>query len=405
MCWEHGGERWMWRCILAALQAEGPIAIKFAQWASTRPDILPRSVCDHLSPLQASVRPHSFRQTKRILTETFGPAWENSLQLEAEPLGSGCMAQVHRGCLHGPLQGQLPTKQDLCFIQVRRRGRELLTSLPALQQFSICGKDKVDLDLEALHSSRGLGALEARAKIGATTAKKESILQQIQAIAPNSDLKNNFPLPRCCHAIADEAMGNCQCKDKDLPQQREAFEPEPETVADDDVDFPEGLSPTSKSKAAPEEPSIGSGDEKAEGSQASGASFSDAGDLAALVDAEDTSVCNSSAGSEISPKSEDTISRRKNRMKQKKLKMTDTMGFVPSAALLVVPDNRGKLADNYEVEAVALGKGGFAEVRKATVRVTGAKRAVKIISKSDKNNPGLLKAEILVCNICKNERH
>ena len=33
---------------------------------------------------------------------------------------------------------------------------------------------------------------------------------------------------------------------------------------------------------------------QAQGSQASGASFSDAGDLAALVDAEDTSVCNSS---------------------------------------------------------------------------------------------------------------
>jgi len=193
-------------------------------------------------------------------------------------------------------------------------------------------------------------------------------------------------------------MGNCQCKDKDLPQTREAFEPEPETVADDDVDFPEGLSPTSKtSKAAaiPDEPSVGS-DEKAEGSQVSGASCSDAGDLAALVDAEDTSVCNSSVGSEVSPQSEGTISRRKNRMKQKKLKMTDTMGFVPSAALLVVPDNRGKLGDNYDVESVALGKGGFAEVRKATVRVTGAKRAVKIISKSDKNNPGLLKAEIEV---------
>ncbi|CAE7436548.1 CPK2 [Symbiodinium pilosum] len=76
--------------------------------------------------------------------------------------------------------------------------------------------------------------------------------------------------------------------------------------------------------------------------------------------------------------------------------MTDTMGFVPSAALLVVPDNRGQLADNYEVEPVALGKGGFAEVRRATVRATGAKRAVKLISKSDKNNPGLLKAEIEV---------
>lgn len=104
----------------------------------------------------------------------------------------------------------------------------------------------------------------------------------------------------------------------------------------------------------------------------------------------------SSASSAVSPKSEGTISRKSHRKGLKKLKMTDTMGFVPSAALLVVPDNRGQLADNYDVEPVALGKGGFAEVRRATVRVTGAKRAVKIISKSDKNNPGLLKAEIEV---------
>eukprot|EP00913_Durusdinium_trenchii_P004782 g4442.t1 len=51
-----------------------------------------------------------FRILSRILTETFGPTWEKSLQLEAEPLGSGCMAQVHRGCLHGPLEGQRPNK-------------------------------------------------------------------------------------------------------------------------------------------------------------------------------------------------------------------------------------------------------------------------------------------------------
>lgn len=199
-------------------------------------------------------------------------------------------------------------------------------------------------------------------------------------------------------------MGNCHCKDRELAETREAFEPEPETVADDDVDFPEGLSPKSRTSKVqdgeadmiPDNASACS-DNKAEGS---GGSMSDVGDFAEMVDAEDTSevtsVCNSSAGSEVSPMSEGTISRRKNRMKQKKLKMTDTMGFVPSAALLVVPDNRGKLDDNYDVEPVALGKGGFAEVRRATVRVTGAKRAVKIISKSDKNNPGLLKAEIEV---------
>eukprot|EP00930_Biecheleria_cincta_P039815 TRINITY_DN2732_c1_g1_i1.p1 TRINITY_DN2732_c1_g1~~TRINITY_DN2732_c1_g1_i1.p1 ORF type:complete len:593 (+),score=151.26 TRINITY_DN2732_c1_g1_i1:38-1816(+) len=86
--------------------------------------------------------------------------------------------------------------------------------------------------------------------------------------------------------------------------------------------------------------------------------------------------------------------RRETRMPKKKLKMVETMGFIPSAALLVVPDNRGKLSDNYEVLDWKLGEGGFAVVKKAKVKVTGAWRAVKLISKSDKNNPALLKAEI-----------
>mmetsp|Transcript_20192 Transcript_20192/g.47792 ORF Transcript_20192/g.47792 Transcript_20192/m.47792 type:complete len:600 (-) Transcript_20192:142-1941(-) len=205
-------------------------------------------------------------------------------------------------------------------------------------------------------------------------------------------------------------MGNCQCKDRDHPQTREAFEPEPETVADDDVDFPKGLSPSAQQAIANNDASDGEDNgvkQAKDDDEASQVSCSDVGDLADLVDGDgdsasnygDTSACNSSAGSETSPKSgvsADTISRRKGRRHFKKLKMTDTMGFVPSAALLVVPDNRGNLQDNYELESTALGKGGFAEVRRATVRVTGAKRAVKIISKSDKNNPGLLKAEIEV---------
>lgn len=185
----------MWRCILAALQAEGPIAIKFAQWASTRPDILPRSVCDHLSPLQASVRPHSFRQTKRILTETFGPAWENSLQLEAEPLGSGCMAQVHRGCLHGPLQGQLPTKQDVASEQPRNVAVKVLH--PGAQ-------DKVDLDLEVMW--RMVGLIEAFWPPSRFLAMSEAVMHFESFVRPQADLRieadnldmfnNNFPYRR-----------------------------------------------------------------------------------------------------------------------------------------------------------------------------------------------------------------
>ncbi|CAE7825287.1 CPK2 [Symbiodinium sp. CCMP2592] len=352
LCWQWGGERLMWRLILGALQAEGPIAIKFAQWASTRPDILPARVCDNLSPLQANVKPHSFNQTKRILTKTFGPTWEGSLQLDSEPLGSGCMAQVYKGRLSGPLcrdQKAMPRSRDVA-VKVLHPGAQ----------------DKVDLDLEI------------------------NIFASQHALAS-----------RCRSLTSTQAMGNCHCQEKDLVVQREAFEPEPETVADD-PDYPQALSPLSKTNATVADDFLQNKDEGGEANEdeASDAGMSGTSEMSDVAEdadmGDDAYSAVSSASSAVSPKSEGTISRKSNRKGLKKLKMTDTMGFVPSAALLVVPDNRGQLADNYDVEPVALGKGGFAEVRRATVRVTGAKRAVKIISKSDKNNPGLLKAEIEV---------
>lgn len=42
-CMWHFGAFWTLWIFVSLKQAEGPIAIKFAQWASTRPDILPRS--------------------------------------------------------------------------------------------------------------------------------------------------------------------------------------------------------------------------------------------------------------------------------------------------------------------------------------------------------------------------
>eukprot|EP00931_Biecheleriopsis_adriatica_P064183 TRINITY_DN39006_c0_g1_i1.p1 TRINITY_DN39006_c0_g1~~TRINITY_DN39006_c0_g1_i1.p1 ORF type:complete len:607 (+),score=125.64 TRINITY_DN39006_c0_g1_i1:29-1822(+) len=125
---------------------------------------------------------------------------------------------------------------------------------------------------------------------------------------------------------------------------------------------------------------------------------SDAGSTcSSSAESSDVSMCESEAEDEVDPEASLRIRRKSRRRVKRELKMVNTMGFIPSAALLVVPDSRGVLEDNYDVEDGkngTLGQGGFAVVKRASVRVTGAKRAVKIISKSDKNNPGLLKAEI-----------
>eukprot|EP00971_Amphidinium_carterae_P199032 3949731-Amphidinium_carterae.1 len=52
-----------------------------------------RPTLSRLSSLQDSVRPHSFEQTAFALEESLGPDWSKELQIDAVPIGSGCMAQ------------------------------------------------------------------------------------------------------------------------------------------------------------------------------------------------------------------------------------------------------------------------------------------------------------------------
>ncbi|CAE7539598.1 unnamed protein product, partial [Symbiodinium natans] len=188
--------RLMWRLILAALQAEGPIAVKFAQWASTRPDILPQNVCDNLSPLQANVRPHSFTHTKRILMQTFGPAWETSLQLDAEPLGSGCMAQVHRGRLFGPLcSGQATSKQDAMALP-----RDV-----AVKVLHPGAQDKVDLDLEVMWLF--VGCIEAIWPRARYLALSEAVMHFEAFVRPQA-LLAFVRLDVCCSSEACVLVGH-----------------------------------------------------------------------------------------------------------------------------------------------------------------------------------------------------
>lgn len=86
-----------WKLFLYALERSGPAFIKGCQWASTRQDLFPKSVCLRLGQLQESVVTHSWEHTKAVLDDAFGPGWDEKLVLEQKPIGSGCVAQVYRG--------------------------------------------------------------------------------------------------------------------------------------------------------------------------------------------------------------------------------------------------------------------------------------------------------------------
>ena len=88
------------RLLVATLSAAGPCAVKLGQWASTRPDLLPRGVCDALSTLHEGASTHSFAETEAACEEAFGvPARCVFRTLSREPVGSGCIAQVHAATL------------------------------------------------------------------------------------------------------------------------------------------------------------------------------------------------------------------------------------------------------------------------------------------------------------------
>ena len=81
------------------LQTAGPAYIKLSQWASTRHDLFPASVCRSLSRLQTQTNPHSWQETSVLLEQEWGRDWEEKVTLERKVVASGCCGQVYRGQL------------------------------------------------------------------------------------------------------------------------------------------------------------------------------------------------------------------------------------------------------------------------------------------------------------------
>lgn len=103
---------WWWGWLLFTLARSGPAFIKGCQWASTRQDLFPKSVCKRLGQLQESVVHHEWAHTQALLDEAFGPHWDEYLKLEKKPIGSGCVAQVYHGTVTAAtVTGELKTRE------------------------------------------------------------------------------------------------------------------------------------------------------------------------------------------------------------------------------------------------------------------------------------------------------
>lgn len=96
----------------------------------------------------------------------------------------------------------------------------------------------------------------------------------------------------------------------------------------------------------------------------------------------------------------DAISRSISRRSHAKINVISTMGRNVSERLKLIIENPRDMNIFYDVDPLVLGSGTYGVVRKATVKFTGAQRAIKYISKeASKETMGNLKSEIDICKM------
>jgi ubiquinone biosynthesis protein len=86
--------------VRVAFEELGPTYIKFAQIASTRPDLIPPDFIQELTHLQDKVPPFPFEDARSIMTAELGEPLEDIFDhIDEIPLASASIGQVHRARL------------------------------------------------------------------------------------------------------------------------------------------------------------------------------------------------------------------------------------------------------------------------------------------------------------------
>ncbi|CAM9437900.1 unnamed protein product, partial [Sphacelaria rigidula] len=130
------------------IEYSGPTFIKAAQWVSTRRDSFPEELCNRLGQLHTFTRSRPKSYGEDALDVAFGSSWRESLLLEEEALGSGCVAQVYKGRMIGGSeagrsiavkvvdpQTRIAVDSDLTLM---RAVVAVLESIPRLHWLSLC---------------------------------------------------------------------------------------------------------------------------------------------------------------------------------------------------------------------------------------------------------------------------
>ena len=165
--------------IRLALEALGPIFVKFGQLLSTRRDLLPDDISDELAKLQDQVPPFSNQKSREIIEAALEKKIEALFEeFDPTPIASASVAQVHFGVLRATpehpewanqkvaikvlrpgilpvIEGDLALLRDLAGIieMVSEDGRRLKPR-EVVAEFDIYLHDELDLMREAANASQ-----------------------------------------------------------------------------------------------------------------------------------------------------------------------------------------------------------------------------------------------------------
>ena len=131
-------ELW-WRYMLWATQTAGPTAVKLAQWASSREDRFPAAFCERFAHLQDRAPAHAWEETAAALARSLGADWGATLAVDREPVGTGCVAQVHRATLLRDVPGGGAVGDEVAVKVIHPAARHrVATDLELMRGAAVC---------------------------------------------------------------------------------------------------------------------------------------------------------------------------------------------------------------------------------------------------------------------------